>query len=1082
MKPRRIFCKNFKEGVGIKMHRAGISHKNMHSVFLLLFFFSGASALIYQVIWARMLGLLFGLTVFAVSTVLSAFMAGLAFGSLYFGRLSDRQKNPLKLFAYLEISIGIFALLFPFLLSGLTELYIVIHKHLHTSFYLFGFIRFLLAFLLLLIPTTLMGGTLPVLSTFFVKKLKELGWNIGSLYSVNNFGAVAGCLLAGFFLIQAIGVRWTLYLAAVINILIGIIGLSLSKNSITEHRKEAEALSEIDEPAIKENGRIYPNHIIYLVLWVFAIEGFTSLAYEVVWMRILLLFLDNSIYNFAIIVTSFICGLAMGSFWMARFVDRKKNLLALLGFIEIGIGLTAVLILLLFGALLSVEKFRFHFISAAAQEVVSSYILSGYIYSFFIMLIPACLMGATFPLVGKIYAGNLKKLGRWIGNLGCLDSIGAIFGSFVAGFIFIPWLGLQKSIILIAFINIVLGILIFIFHPSISHKTKYSLLGGLIIFIGVVVNVQHEIRFYSLEPGERLIYYKEGAYATVTVLEKTSGVKMLKLNNIEEVPTDYASLQTFHMLGHLPCLLHKNPQKGLVICFGGGITSGAVTTHALRQIDAIEISPEMAKASDYFLEENQNVLSDTRVNLIIEDARNYLLTTENRYDVIICDATHPASSDSWTLYTKEFYELCREKLNEGGIICQWLPLHSLVPSDYKTIVKTFNSVFPHTSLWLPTGYTLMLGAPKKLEIDFASVTKRLQDEVIRKDLQKFHIGDPFAFLSCFVMKDAIAKYVAGVPVNTDDYTPIQFAWKRQVGVSTTPLNMRELNGFRQNIFPLLTNVGKDIENTETKFNIYFKAKGYSILGEIFAQEYMTEEMLRQYQKALYINPDDESTKYLFKKGIQIYLGEGGFQQQAGRYEDALAIYKKVLEIDPDCAEALAQIGSAYIEMGRYEEAVSTIKKAIEMAPDLAIAYNNLGAAYRRMGMNDNATDAFRKATEKDNAYATPYYNLADIYSETGKVEQAIEALQTAIKIDPNQAAFRYNLAKIYFQNGKLNEAINELNVVVKLSPQWIEARYNLAIAYINTGRYGEAKIELKKILKIDPRVKFARETLNALEN
>ncbi len=1049
-------------------------------ILFILFFFSGASALIYQVIWVRMFGLVFGITVFAASTVLSAFMAGLALGSLYFGRYADRHKNPVKLFACLQISIGVFALLFPFILSGLTELYLLLHRYLYASFYLFSLVRFLLAFLLLLIPTTLMGGTLPVLSKFFVKKLKELGWNIGSLYSVNNLGAVIGCLLAGFLLIKTIGVRQTLYLAAIINILIGAISLAVSKSVDTGKDAENETLAEVETLSL-ETTPPYPKHILYLVLWVFAIEGFVSLAYEVLWMRILVLFLDNTTYNFSIIVTSFISGLSLGSFWMAKIVDKKKNLLTLLGFIEICIGLSAILILLLFGALLSFDWFRFYFIFAPRQQAVGNYIFFSYIYSFLVMLVPSFLMGTTFPLVGRIYARSLKNVGRYIGNLGCLDSVGAIVGSFIAGFIFIPMIGLQKSIFLIAFINITLGGIIIIAHPSASRKSKYGILSIVLIFLAVIASIYHNINFYSLQPGEKLLYYKEGAYATVTVVEKNDSIKILKLNNIEEVPTDYASLQTFHMLGHLPNLLHKNPQKALVICFGGGITTGAVATHDLEQIDAVEISPEMVKASNYFLEENQNVLSDPKVNLIIEDARNYLLTTKNRYDVIICDATHPASSDSWMLYTKEFYESCEKILNEGGIICQWLPLHSLVPRDYKIILKTFQSVFPHTSLWLPTGYSLMLGANEKLEIDFDLFTKKLEDKTIKEDLEVLHLDDPFAFLSRFIMGEATVDFTKDSPINTDNNTPIQFAWEGQKGVATIPLNMRELEEFRQSAFPLLVNTGKDTDNIKEKLKTYFESKEHEILGQIFTQESRIGDMLRQYRKALNVNPEDKSIQFLFDAGKQRYLGEGGFYQKEGRHEEAIKIYKEILEIDPQCVQALSQMGSAYLELGKYEQAITIIKQALAIEPDLAMAHNNLGVVYRYQGLDDNAAiEAFQKAIEIEPTYLAPYYNLADIYYKTGKVEEAIDLLQTAIKIGPAYPNFHYNLAKMYFQTGMLDKAINELNMAIKLNPQWVEARYGLAVAYINAGRYQDAKLELKKILKINPDFQLARKTLRDL--
>lgn len=321
--------------IGEVSSKEKVSFKHIPLILLTLFFFSGTSALIYQVIWVRMFGLVFGVTVFAVSTVLTSFMAGLALGNLYFGRFVDIHKDPLKIFALLQLGIGLIALVFPSLLQGLTKIYIYINQSLPTTFYLKSLIRFALSFLLLFVPTFLMGGTLPVLSKFFVRRLKELGWNMGRLYSVNNLGAAIGCFGTGFLLIEALGVKETLYLAAIINIFIAGIVLMMrrylpegGKGSYNRVDNPHELAGKTDSSEVER----YPRYITQLVLWIFAIEGFCTLAYEVIFTRILVgLTFEKDVYLFTIIVVAFIFGLSLGSFIVAKFIDHKRNLLFLLG-------------------------------------------------------------------------------------------------------------------------------------------------------------------------------------------------------------------------------------------------------------------------------------------------------------------------------------------------------------------------------------------------------------------------------------------------------------------------------------------------------------------------------------------------------------------------------------------------------------------------------------------------------------------------------------------------------------------------------------------------------------------------------
>ncbi len=823
----------------------------MRRILLILFFFSGISALIYQVIWVRMFGLVFGVTIFAVSTVLAAFMAGLSLGSLYFGRRVDRHKNPLRLFAYLEIAIGGFALLFPFLLSQLTHIYLLIHQYLNPSLYLFSLIRFSLAFLLLLIPTILIGGTLPVLSKFFVKKLKGLGWDIGNLYSVNNWGAVVGCLAAGFFLIRAIGVRETLYLAAIVSILIGSISFWLSRYSVGEEEKNRSNV----EVKREEKGRkqIYSKHIIHLVLWIFAIEGFTCLAYEVIWTRILVFFLGSTTYAFTIMVTSFICGLALGSFLIAKFIDRKKDLLSLFGFIEISIGLSVVLFLAILGKL-----------SFLIDKMPPPFAMSWggmgmrFIISFLIMLVPATLMGATFPLVSKFYTRNLRKLGRRIGNLGFLDTVGSIFGSFAGGFILIPFLGIQKSILLLAVLNVVIGAIIIFFHPFMKFKVKGMIALGLVFIIGIgSANISTDVGFRGKFEGSQAkeaLYYREGTSATVKVFE-IYGNKVLTIDGYPVAGTAGNFVEAKKSLAHFPLLLHTNPKRVLIIRFGAGGTSWSVSQHDVEAIDCVELIPGVAEAAEYFPSVNHGILEDPRFNVIIEDGRNYILTTNKTYDVITVDATSPKLAGNGNLYSHEFYELCKKRLTKEGVIAQWLPFHLLTKEEILMILRTFRNVFPHTSIWFTPyrGYYLLIGSQERIRIDFELLEQRMQKEKIKNDLEEINLNSPYAFISCFVLdEDGINRHTQDAKINTDNHPFLEYFSSSE----------RERGSFlfsKREGLPLLTNIKKA---NEEKLDKYLQAAEYFLRGRIYNRQGFYKESFQELRKALLLIPEDGIARYL----------------------------------------------------------------------------------------------------------------------------------------------------------------------------------------------------------------------------
>jgi spermidine synthase len=794
----------------------------------------------------------------------------------------------------------------------------------------------------------------------------------------------------------------------------------------------------------------YPRYITHLVLWAFAIEGFSALSYEVIWTRILLgLSSDKSVYFFSTVVISFIFGLSLGSFIVAKFIDHKKNLLALFGFIEIAIGALAILLLPVFALLPNVLR-RAH--SSYTPSWWSSTGKECFIF-FLVMLVPTTLMGSTFPIVSKIYTTNLKKLGFSIGNIGCLDTIGSIFGSFAAGFIFIPLVGMVKAVILTAVINLILGTLLILFHPFTRYKAKLVTVLILLPIITAAYFVVPSGRYFRhwqmRSPGDKLLYYKEAASATVAVPQHPNGIKMLAINSTITAFAEYYDLRVHKMLGYLPLLLHRNPENALVIGLGMGVTAQSLIQPSINQVDCAEICPEVAEAAaKCFYKENQNVLKNPKLKVIIEDGRNHLFITNKKYDIITSNAVHVRHSGN--IYTRDFYEICKKKLSKDGIMCQWLPTNWLSETEYRMLIKAFMDVFPNTSLWLiNVGHTILLGTPAKLQIDFDSLTQRLQEKKSSQDLEEVDLDDSPAFLAQYVSSENnLTEYVRQVPPNTDDRPYAEFS--RVADQRPNRFTIQSIFKMKRDVSDILVNTGRtENESAQVKENLdkYALSMEHTLRAALHNFYFMDIESLEEIHHALDINPEDKHAKFAQNSLQSHFISKTNSFKTAGNLNEAVRRYKQALEIDPHWTEALIQLGIVYYEMGTYNQAITTTKRVIEMAPGFVRAYITLGAAYIDNRMYDDA----------------------------------IITLKKAVKINPDYPPLHYNLGVAYTKSGMFGEAVSELKKTIKLVPDSVETRYHLAMVYVEMGRHQEAESQLKKTLRLNPNFKPARFALKQLQ-
>jgi spermidine synthase len=752
-------------------------------------FFSGVSALIYQIVWIRKFGLVFGVDVFTMATVLSAFMGGLAIGSIIFGRLVDRIKNPLSLFMLLEFGIGLFAFLFPLTFKGLIGLYTPIIQKFGLSEYSAQLIKFIFSFVYLLIPTTLMGGTLPVIFKFFVKQLKNLGWHISNLFAINNLGAVIGCFLAGFILIRTFGLTTSLYIAACINLINAIVVFLVFRN-IPEKNVVIDKVSNLSSIAV-ENNKL-PKPLLHLVLWVFAIEGFTTLAFEVIWTRIFIGFsFDKTTYFYSVIVLGFVFGLSLGSFLISKWVDKRKNLVTILASLEILIGLFSLALLIIFSKLslmLNLQRTIFDpWIKIIGKE---------YLMFFLILLIPATLTGMVYPIVSKLYADNIEKLGKRMGMIGFLDTIGSVLGSFIAGFILIPIFGVVISFITIVILNVILGALLLFFNKLMNRRLKIIMISWtLILSVLLFLKVPDKKYFswwdksrYEIWTNfvEKIPFYYEGVDATVT-LRQYHTFTSLNINGHNTAYTSVKDQIPNRMLGYIPYMVHAHPKRAMVIGFGLGFTVESLVQPEIDTVDVAEISLGVIKSGLAMNSWNNSVLKHPKVHKYLEDGRDFLFKTKARYDIITSNAVHPRLSNN--IYTQDFYELCKNRLNKGGIMCQWATPNWMNEMEFKAQVKAFINVFKYCQLWYLNEYsTILIGSDEPIKIDYKLIAERFTNPKVKDDLSNIMMTEPYEFVSQFSMeKDALVKYCANAPSNTDDFPIVEFSKTVNIAPDTSAL-------------------------------------------------------------------------------------------------------------------------------------------------------------------------------------------------------------------------------------------------------------------------------------------------------
>lgn len=744
-------------------------------------FISGASALIYQLIWVRLLGLVFGVSSFAVATVVAVFLLGLGLGSYFFGKWSERTRDPLRIYLYVELGIAATSLL-AFLVIETLPVYRYLYEYAYNNlgFYGLSLARLLLSTLVLLPPVFLIGGTMPLLAKYFLRNPEQLGSSFSKLYYLNTLGAATGVLLTGFVLVRWFGVTGTLMIAIAGNLAVALI-VALSKRG-------AQDL----EPVAGEKAP-YSYMLVFLFL-----TGFIALGYEMLWVRILSTYGLSTSQAFALILAGFLLGFSVGAWIVARSVDRRRDLESWFSAVSIVTALSGAVVLLIF------RQFE-QLTILLADATPARQLTLGMGLAFTVSFIPAVFMGILFPLGVRIYAQDVDRIGAKAGATFFSNTLGCVLGSLLTGFVLIPFVGMWNTTLILVNLSLLIA-LAFLLRSGRPARMQWVSL----VVVAAVANLlifadsksfHAELRGRDLRTaaeGFDVIYYAEGLSGTVTAVER-DGYRGLFVDGQNVSGTDVVLLADSKMLAHIPLLLAEDPEVALTVGYGTGTTSGSMLLHDV-EVHAVEIEQKIIDAAPLFGSVNYHSYADPDLELVLDDARNYIAATEQAFSAIVTDVTNLKYKRNPYLYTREYFEIMRDALTPEGVAAAWLPVGGLSFEDLRILIATFDDVFPHTTAWyftqFPTHFIILVGTPEQTLVNLPELRERMQ--AVERDLRSLDVENVYELASMLLLGESdIDALVAGAPLHTDNRPILEYSDMDLYNVEDVAPNLGRLLEYQQ---------------------------------------------------------------------------------------------------------------------------------------------------------------------------------------------------------------------------------------------------------------------------------------------
>jgi len=917
---------------------------------MLIYFVSGACSLIDEVIWVRLLKLTLGNTVYATSIVVSVFMGGLALGALIMGRYADNITNRLRLYALLETLVTVSALSVPWLLKLADKFYVWFYRTYQPEHTQMLVVQVIVSTALLLVPSMLMGSTLPLLGRFVTSLEKEAGHLVGKLYALNTLGAATGCFLAGFVLIRAVGVMGSLYTAAALNLLVAFGGWFLSRFVKIAPQPEPEQIKS-PEPAVdKKFGFRF-----YLLIGAFFMSGLVSIGYELLWMRSIVHLLGGFTYVFSAVLTVYLLGNVIGAAIGSRLATRLKRpavcfalTLSLLGLC--GLFYLPVLVLWTSKGLPHLNN---------ALDVICSWlsvsplVVNPLVQSFILFLVPAVVMGIGFPIALQAWANHVHKVGRSTGTAYGANTIGAVLGGIVTGFVLIPFMGVQLGISILGLAAVWIAAVMGLLFVRGAKLKRCALMVAVVILTIFVAKAPADlfdviVRINPITPFPELVWVHEGVTTTVALHRDKGGALSMTASGQGIAGESFAERGDQKALGNFGVLLNSNTKKVLSVGFGSGETTACLARYELDRIDCVEIAPEVVDVSlKFFKHLNLGDRLNEEVNMIFMDAKNYIHLTDEKYDVIVNDSIHPRSfAENASLYAKEYFQSAKEHLNENGMIISWLPTYQMPPSVFSSIIGTVLEVFPHVTIWYltPNPAPLILIAASQQQQFYSPkyIARCLRKEGVGAGLAEIYMNNSMDILSCYVADERdLKKVVKAFNINSDYRPFVEFC--TDASIPQRKIFQQFVMGARSDsVYDHIDWTGFTRAERQKWIRDYKQLYAASTLQLAAQTTANTVERLKHTMAGLDILPDNLAlirTKTEVERKILYICSTMAI---SGKGNDALDVADKILQINPDSAVAWTIRSLAMRFSGDMPQALAAAKRAARLAPQSPEVRLNLG--------------------------------------------------------------------------------------------------------------------------------------------
>jgi spermidine synthase len=752
-------------------------------VLLALFVGSGCAALIYEVVWLQLLQLVVGSSAVSLGVLLGTFMGGMCLGSFLLPRYIDAKQHPLRIYAFLELGIGVMGLLLLFGMPVVSNIYTAVTGG-------SVWVRAIFAAICLLPPTLLMGATLPAIARWVKTSPQGVSW-LGFFYGGNIFGAVMGSLLAGFYLLRLYDMAIATYAAVVLNLTVAVVALLLARVTPYEAAEESKDTAVlVQAPGARA---------VYITI---AISGMTALSAQVIWTRLLSLMFGATVYTFSLILAVFLFGLGIGSSLGAAIARGVRNPRVALGWSQM-----AICGALAWAAYMLTASLPFWPINPAITAALPE--SSGMWFNYqldmarclWVVLPGAILWGASFPLALASVAAPGQDPGRLVGGVYAANTVGAILGSVVTGLILVQNVGTPKTQMVLIVLSAISGLMLLApVAAGESGKGRMQWAVTILLILatgaaGLLARGIPEVPGLLIAYGRysatwlnqsNIIYTGEGLNAFVAVSELTSGVRNYHNAGKVQASSEPQDMRLQRMLGHITHLIPKKPTKTLVIGCGAGVTAGAVSIGpTVESVTIAEIEPLVPESvAKYFGQHNYNVVTNTKkVKIHIDDARHFLLTTNEKFDAITSDPLDPWVKGAATLYSREFFQLVKEHLNPGGVVTLFVQLYESNPQAVKSEVGTFFEAFPNAVVWGNTnngqGYDLVvMGQVEPTVINLDEMEAKLsspQYAEVSQSLREIGFNSAVELFSTYAGQKAdLAPWLADAVINTDRNLRLQY--------------------------------------------------------------------------------------------------------------------------------------------------------------------------------------------------------------------------------------------------------------------------------------------------------------------